>query len=421
MATEFSSLDNLNAFLAGKAPVAVESTAARGKTSVDYLDLGGANGTTALPPAVIASRNGDPTFIAQLSGKFNAAVGGDYTFQTRSDDNSMVYIDGQAVVDNNRDQGQTVRTGVVSLTPGLHDIVVAYRQGSGGGGFSVGVTAAGQGQSYTLGSELNMSNSLLSHGSSQLTIGSLSGAATSSVLLNGGKLIIGIDNTSTTFSGVISDGSAAGGQLSKLGGGIQTLTGISTYTGETVVSGGNLRVNGDISTSSVTRVLPGGTLSGTGKVGAVDMAGGAIAPGASPGILNTGSVVTSSSSSNFQFEIGGLTAGSQYDQINTTGTISLDGILTLSLVGGFTPTPGNQFFPWLNDGTDPISGTFAGVPEGGVVTAGGSSFAVSYTGNGDGGSIGNDIRLTALVPEPSAATLATGAALLVLRRRRRCA
>jgi hypothetical protein len=44
MATELSSLENYNAFLAGKPIIAVESTAARGKVSLNYLESGGANG-----------------------------------------------------------------------------------------------------------------------------------------------------------------------------------------------------------------------------------------------------------------------------------------------------------------------------------------------------------------------------------------
>ena len=61
-------------------------------------------------------------------------------FATTSDDGSMLYIDGNAVVNNNNFQGATQATGLADLTPGLHTIDVEYYQGGGGAthGRSVG-------------------------------------------------------------------------------------------------------------------------------------------------------------------------------------------------------------------------------------------------------------------------------------------
>ena len=53
-------------------------------------------------------------------------------FATTSDDGSMLYIDGNAVVNNNNFQGATQATGLVDLTPGLHAIDIEYYQGGGG-------------------------------------------------------------------------------------------------------------------------------------------------------------------------------------------------------------------------------------------------------------------------------------------------
>ena len=53
-------------------------------------------------------------------------------FATTSDDGSMLYIDGNAVVNNNNFQGATQATGIANLTPGLHTIDVEYYQGGGG-------------------------------------------------------------------------------------------------------------------------------------------------------------------------------------------------------------------------------------------------------------------------------------------------
>jgi hypothetical protein len=42
-------------------------------------------------------------------------------------------------------------------------------------------------------------------------------------------------------------------------------------------------------------------------------------------------------------DIGGLAAGSQFDQLNIGGTASLGGTLKLDLIAGFTPTVGDTF------------------------------------------------------------------------------
>jgi len=90
------------------------------------------------------------------------------------------------------------------------------------------------------------------------TIGSLAGVDSSQVLLNGGWLTIGQNQTGTTFSGAIGDGSTPGGGLSKVGGGTLTLAGTSanTFTGPTVISQGQLALS---KTAGVT-AIPGDIL-----------------------------------------------------------------------------------------------------------------------------------------------------------------
>lgn len=68
------------------------------------------------------------------------------------------------------------------------------------------------------------------------TIGSLSGAG--SVLLGTGNLTTGGNNNNTTFSGVISED----GDLIKEGTGVFTLSGVNTYTGDTVLNAGTLSI-----------------------------------------------------------------------------------------------------------------------------------------------------------------------------------
>jgi autotransporter-associated beta strand protein len=207
MSPEFSSLDTFNAFVAGKAMVAAESTTARGKTTVDYLEAGAANGNTAVPPAILNLQNAGNPFVAHLSGKFNAPTSGEYTFSTRSDDGNVLWIDGQPVLDNNRSQGATTpRVGTINLSAGQHDITFGYYQGTGGSGFSVGVTLPGQGQTYTINSEQQLPNSMLSYGSN-LKVKALNVPGGNVNLVNGAVQVLTVgDNTSATNPITITSG-----------------------------------------------------------------------------------------------------------------------------------------------------------------------------------------------------------------------
>jgi outer membrane autotransporter protein len=99
------------------------------------------------------------------------------------------------------------------------------------------------------------------------TAGSIEGAG--SYILGANELTTGLNNLSTTVSGVVS---GAGGSLVKVGDGTLTLNGIDPYTGGTTVSSGTLAV-GDpahptaaLSGGGPVLVMAGGTLGGYGSV-----------------------------------------------------------------------------------------------------------------------------------------------------------
>ena len=95
----------------------------------------------------------------------------------------------------------------------------------------------------------------------------------------GGPVVVGAQNGSSTFDGVMQDG-ASTLALVKNGGGTFTLTGANTYTGNTTVSNGTLIVSGALGVSAVT-VKAGATLAGNGNLGgaATVQSGGTLAPG----------------------------------------------------------------------------------------------------------------------------------------------
>ena len=102
----------------------------------------------------------------------------------------------------------------------------------------------------------------------------------------------------------------------------------------------------------------------------------------------TTSAAAMASGTTFYAEINGPNVGSQYDQVNVTGTVSLGGA-TLNPTLGFAPTTGQQFTIINNDGADAVTGTFAGLPEGTVFSIGTKTFQISYAGG-----TGNDVVLT---------------------------
>ena len=89
-----------------------------------------------------------------------------------------------------------------------------------------------------------------------VTIGSLTGQAGSRVLLAAGTLTTG-SSANATFGGVIS----GSGGLTKIGAGMQTLTGNNTYLGPTVIQGGGITLaGGSIAASSSISISNNATL-----------------------------------------------------------------------------------------------------------------------------------------------------------------
>jgi hypothetical protein len=173
-----------------------------------------------------------------------------------------------------------------------------------------------------------------------------------SIVLSGGDLTVTQSGASPSFtnSGLID---IPAGRKFVVNGGAFTIGTTGTVQGSGTV---------DVSTaSSVSNsgILYPGTLTGQGK------------------LTWTGALIETAVAVN-QFELGGVNAGVDYDQLVVSGTTALGGVFNVTLVTGFTPPPGQQFvlvtFP-TGSGFDfqavnlPSLFTFSATPTQLIVTA----------------------------------------------------
>ena len=76
--------------------------------------------------------NGTNQLAAEFRSYLHIEQQGTYTFTTASDDGSLLYINGQEVVNNDGNHGVQERNGSVELAPGHHEIRVTWFNGGGG-------------------------------------------------------------------------------------------------------------------------------------------------------------------------------------------------------------------------------------------------------------------------------------------------
>ncbi|HYE19668.1 MAG TPA: autotransporter-associated beta strand repeat-containing protein, partial [Tepidisphaeraceae bacterium] len=279
------------------------------------------DGTGAVPYA-IANVSGDNT----INGTITMTDGAGFTV-VRSDSGSLTlagnvtntFANGRAIILGGASTAANTVSGVISNGTGVTSVTKrdAGTWALSGANTYTGLTTVSAGtlvaaSDSAMGSStaggLSMNPATATTATARFTsaspvIASLasSGAGTSEVVLGNATagaatiLSVGGASTSTTFAGTIGDLSAttaaATGGLTKAGTGTLTLTGVSTYTGPTAVNDGTLLVSGSGSINSTSAIavngptaeyvhtsavastrnvaLNGGTLDGTGTVGAV--------------------------------------------------------------------------------------------------------------------------------------------------------
>lgn len=198
------------------------------------------------------------------------------------------------------------------------------------------------------------------------------------------------------LTGTITGDSFQSPVLEKFGGGPLLVSG--------TLSGAQLRIREGLVAPvgsgglSMPVVMRGGILGGNGTVSSNlsgGTEGGIIAPGGATG-TGTGSLTVFGNflpvpQTTLAIELGGTTAGAR-DQLTVHGaSIDLNSCaLSLSLVNGFTPTPGQTFTILDKTSAGTIIRTFGGRAEGSTFPAAGFNWTISYTGGS-----GNDVVLTA--------------------------
>ncbi|MFO0868155.1 MAG: PKD domain-containing protein [Pirellulales bacterium] len=155
-------------------------------------------------------------------------------------------------------------------------------------------------------------------------------------------------------------------------------------------SGGSVYLSSTVVTGTVTAgtYLSGWQISGTGQLSHPAGYLYQVNPGTdtTPGLLSIGTAQLYS----YNVQLTGSTPGSEYDQLRVAGGLQLSGdVLSVSL--SFVPTIGERFTIIEQTGTEPLTGQFRDLPEGGLRVVGLHALRITYVG-GDG----NDVQLIAL-------------------------
>jgi autotransporter-associated beta strand protein len=356
------------------------------------LDLNGASeaigslagsGNVALGSAVltVGANNSSTTYAGAISGSGGLSKAGAGTFTLTGANNYTGPTD--------------VIAGTLVLQSGL---------GTPGGALSIGASGALQARNV-VNRAITGAGTITATGT--LFLGdpnSVSGVAFAGTLVLGSNVVFLADADAAELGAATTLG--AGGRLDSLNGAVLG-SGESATVGAAVSASisGSFTNNGTVNgpTSAGQALTFSDDVNGTGSyTGRVTFSDG-FSPGASAAAVPLENF-TFDISTTLNIELGGVNVGSQFDQLNFTGTGVLDGTLIVSLINGFNPQPGNAF-SFIQGGT--LSGAFDAVNLPPLDP--GLSWSYSQTANA---------AMLAVVPEPTVASWLAAGALVMARVRK---
>ncbi len=133
----------------------------------------------------------------------------------------------------------------------------------------------------------------------------------------------------------------------------------NTQGGNYTQTAGATNVDGSLFAAGGSVNIQGGKLTGTGTIFSnVQNTGGTVGPGNSPGVLLIAGNYTQGAGGILDIELGGLIAGTQYDQLAVAANALLAGELDVELINGFNPTADASFDILLAGLFGTVSGTF---------------------------------------------------------------
>jgi cell division septation protein DedD len=291
-------------------------------------------------------------------------------------------VNNNTFINQNNGTIKATNGGVLGLYSGLIDQ-------TGGGSFLADgtnsiVQLGGGGVATIVGGTLNTTN----NGIIQVTPGGVGAILTSStnngaIQIPAGNNPLAVNGTGLTNNGTILVNTTAANSTATM-----------RFDADGTLGGaGSVTLNGIIGTSNVANLDCNGhnitngsshTIKGNGDIlgnGGTLTNNGTLAPGKSAGQLNVTGNLTLGSTSNLAMEVGGTTPATQYDVLNKSGALTLNGTLTLRFINSFTAAASDTFTIVTTQAA--LSGAFTNVASGQRLnTADGvGSFIVTYSGN----------------------------------------
>ena len=215
------------------------------------------------------------------------------------------------------------------------------------GAFSnAGSLTISKGSSFAVGGTANYTQTA----GSTTVIGALSVSSQGNVNVSGGSVLdVGAINAEsyiqTTGTTTVSGDLSVTGAVNVSGGSIVDSGAISA--GNYTQTAGMTTVKGTLSATSEGVNVSGGLFFGLGTItGNIDLTGGLVSAGTASkraGELTVDGTYAQSGAGALEVDLGGTTAGTQYDVLNITSTASLGGTLNVDLISDFKPTVGETF------------------------------------------------------------------------------